>query len=374
MVVVILEQFGICPVESGAAEQTFGYPHRTAQSLQQKDRFRILGADFCDNIFPGFIRQHITGVAAEAVNALAAPVQEHFRHQRMHFRLPVLQFAEVGPGHAPGAGGDKGAVLFPDKPFRMIYLNFRRPAGMIDRNINKNPGIAGVDSINQLHELLHRRGFDVKFGIRRIDVEKIQRRERTAETSHPGISCRFGVDGQQLDDPASQLLSNKIKIADHLPESAGRRNHGVTFFVKQADRFGFFLAHCPPGQIGAELPHEQRVHGIGADFGRGFHFYFGVFPLDPDRPPGAVFQKPCLGFETADFDQRQRDFEQRIADARHCQIMPVPGQYRLLFFGMRNDFLAAHRRAADIGTQKSVALSRTVQFETELQAVAALLQ
>jgi len=54
----------------------------------------------------------------------------------------------------------------------MSGVQARGPAGMIDGNIEKEFGIAGMHSIHEFDKLFQGRGLGVKFGKRRIDGDK----------------------------------------------------------------------------------------------------------------------------------------------------------------------------------------------------------
>ena len=56
----------------------------------------------------------------------------------------------------------------------------RRPAGVVDGNIDKQPATTPVHAIDHLPQLIQRCGHAIEFRQRRIDGEEIQRSKGTA--------------------------------------------------------------------------------------------------------------------------------------------------------------------------------------------------
>ena len=94
------------------------------------------------------------------------------------------------------------------------------PAGMIDGYVDKNFGIALMNSVNQFDELFQRRGMRIKLRQSRVDGRKAQSGVRAAESSHAPVGCRCGVDRQQQKDTASELTDYKIKLPDQIAKGS----------------------------------------------------------------------------------------------------------------------------------------------------------
>ena len=105
----------------------------------------------------------------------------------------IVQLDEVRPDHAPGARGVEGAVLVPDKPFGMVGEELGGPAGVVDGDVDEEPGAPGMDAVRQFAELLERGGAAVEFGEGGVHVVKIQRGKRAAVAAHSGMG---GGDGE----------------------------------------------------------------------------------------------------------------------------------------------------------------------------------
>ena len=303
---IVLEEFGVSPVETGPAEQVLLHLQRTAESLQQKDRVRIFAADLRDDVLPRLGRQHVARVAAEAVYPPPAPEQENLGHEPVHLRLPVVQLAEVGPGDAPRAGTHEGSVRLAHKVIRMLHLQLRRPAGVIDRDIHEDASAAGMHLIDEFAELLHRRRFRVEIGQRRVDAEVVERGERAAVPAHAPVLRRHRVNRQQLQNPAAEPVENMVELRGELPERSRGRNDGVVFGVEFFDRLRRRLRNRPCA-VHAELPHEGRIHRVAADAGGGFDLQPEVAGVGPLDAGAAGRHETALRFEDADLDQRQRE-------------------------------------------------------------------
>ena len=79
--VLRLEDFGVGPVEAGGIEERAGDGNLAAETLQKEYRLGETGANAVDAVDPDILRDHVAGVAAEAVDAFLAPVLEDGGHE-----------------------------------------------------------------------------------------------------------------------------------------------------------------------------------------------------------------------------------------------------------------------------------------------------
>jgi len=82
----------------------FGDGGVAAEAFEHEDGLGVLEADFGDDVFPGGDGNFIAGVAAEAVDAAFAPEEKYVGHVLPEVAVGVVEFGEVFPEDAPGAG------------------------------------------------------------------------------------------------------------------------------------------------------------------------------------------------------------------------------------------------------------------------------
>ena len=123
------------------------------------------------------------------------------------------------------------------KPFRMMILQDRRPAGVIGREVDEDTGAAGMHGVHQLAELVQRRRRWIELGKCRIDGIEIGCRKRAAVATHARKSRGHGMDWQQLDDPEPQRADDEVEPGGQGAEGTGGRNHRILMAVKQGDGF-----------------------------------------------------------------------------------------------------------------------------------------
>lgn len=70
---VVLEEFAVGPVETAAGEEVEGDLERAAEAFEEEDGVWEFVADASGEVFPDGERDHVAGVAAEAIDTLAAP-------------------------------------------------------------------------------------------------------------------------------------------------------------------------------------------------------------------------------------------------------------------------------------------------------------
>ncbi len=237
---------------------------------------------FGNDVFPGCQRNHVTGITAETVHAPPAPGDKDIRHVLPQARLGIIQFGQIFPGNAPGAGNLDTAFGASDQPVRMSFMQTGGPAGVIDGNVDQDFGIALMDRVHQFDKLLQRRCVRIKFSQGGVNSGKAQSGVRTAESSHAPIGCRCGVDWQQQKNSASEFTDNKVELPNEIAKGSGGRNNGIAVFVQFTDRL--FIRRrqlLGSGFIGAKLPHKGIINDVGtAGIGR-FNIDGGIWPRRP---------------------------------------------------------------------------------------------
>ncbi len=195
--------------------------------------------DLGNDIFPGRYRDHVAGIAAEAIHSPLAPGEKNFCHVTPEFPPVVIKPGQIRPGDSPGSGNFNPSFLVPDQPFGMGGMNKGAPARMIGGDIDEQGGLAGMDGINQFTELFQRGGFGVENRQGWIHRGEIECCIRAAETAHAGKRGRGRIDGQQLDDLTAQGADNEIQLSNQIAKGAGRGNDGVLMPVQVLDAFFF---------------------------------------------------------------------------------------------------------------------------------------
>ena len=130
----------------------------------------------------------------------------------------MIEFHQVFPGVAPGTRTMKGAVGIAAKPFRMVVLQPRTPAGVVDGQIQKEPGASQMHGIRQFAELFHRRAAFVEHHQRRINGGEIGGGIRRTEAAEAGVGGGGGIDGQQMQDAAFQGVDDVRHLGGQIPQ------------------------------------------------------------------------------------------------------------------------------------------------------------
>jgi len=104
VLVITLKDFGVGPVHAGVSQQAFGHMLVPAQTFQHEDGIGILHPHLGDDVFPGFERDLVPRIAAEPVNALAAPEKKNPGHVFPETPMRIVKLGEICPQYAPSAG------------------------------------------------------------------------------------------------------------------------------------------------------------------------------------------------------------------------------------------------------------------------------
>jgi hypothetical protein len=369
--VVVLEDFGIGPVHAGIGEQAFGHVLVAAKPFEHENGVGIFHAHLGNDVFPCREGHLVAGVAAEPVDAPAAPEEEDIGHVVPKTARVVVQFRKVFPQHAPGPRRHERAVVVVVEPFGMVDLQVRCPAGVVDRHVEVDARIAPVHFVDEFLELVERRGLLVELGEGGIDIEQIHYGKGAAEAPHAGVGGRGGVDRQQLHDLAAQGADNKVEFLDEVAERSGLWKHGIARFVELPD--GVFLVggDGPAEFCLAELADKGGVHRVaGAGFG-GLDLHDGVAAIGPQDFIGAIGDEIGFGLETADTEQGQGDGKPVPACGFHREIVPVARKRGEPLFRVQDDFCMADMSMANVRAQPGLAGLPGQVFEAKGDGVAA---
>ena len=283
---MILEQFGVGPLHPALGEQILGGLPGTAKAFEQKDRFGKFLHHARGDVTPRGHGNLVAGVAAETIDAAPAPFEEHVGEMLPERGIVVrLQFHEVFPHRAPGAGADERAALVAQEPFWVPLLQRRAPAGVIDDNVEEDLRAPRVRGVSQLAKLIDAGGELVEDDERRIDGEQIFARVRTAEPPEARVGRGRGLHGQEMKNAAAERVHDVRQLGDEVAQFAGGRDDAVAFLIEHADVFvrrgfdgGSQFAR------GAEHAREGAVDGIRRAIGVGMNADAEVRSFRPVQP------------------------------------------------------------------------------------------
>ncbi len=317
--VVILEQLGVGPLHATPSEQGFGGLPGTPEALQQEDGLRIGPMDLCGDVLPCRNGHHVARIAAEAIHAPAAPDEQGPGHGIPEGRAALVQFHQVGPGVAPGAGTVEGSIRVPAKPLRSVLQQTGTPARVVHEDVQEDLPVPLVDRFGQLPELLLRRGAPVEVHQGRIDGGEVQLGVGAAEAAHAGEGGGHWPHGKQMQDAAAEPIHDVGHDRREIPQASRGGDDRIPRGVQGMDGLGKVgplmggraSEHAGEGAIdrvrGAQAVRMDgkgevvsfrpvlepvRVHAIG--FGpeeprlgeRQVQYPLAIGPMQRDVPPG----------------------------------------------------------------------------------------
>ena len=245
----------------------------------------------------------------------------------------------------------EGAVLIPDKPFRMVPLQLRSPAGVVDGDIDEEPGAAGMDAIRQFAELLERGGPPIELREGRVHIVEIQRSKRTAIPPHAGMSGGHREGRKQQDNTEAHVADDVIQPRGHGPEGAGGGDYGVACVIQ---RFQRCLRHV--SGIVPEKPWKGGIDGVFRHRPRGFHFDPDIaFCARPHRRGEFIRQQIGLGFKGSHVGQGQGERPAAGAIRRHGEILPIEARRGTALLHRRDQFRTVPGHLPEIGAEKGPA-------------------
>ena len=282
----------------------------------------------------------------------------------------LFQFHQIFPDRAPRAGTGEFAVGFFQEKFRMIFLQGRAPAGVVDDDVNEDARAERVRGVGEFAKLVNAGGALVEFDQRRIHGGQIERGIRAAKTAETRVSRRRRMHGQQVKDAAAECLDDVRQLARQVAEFAGRRDDGEVFPVERLDlRLDFFIARGRQIFRRAEQPREGAVNGVG---GAGEIRVDGNSHVRAVRPVLPVFfvEQIGLGLEVADLGERQFDLP-AVGGFLHRHVAPGGSGGSGTAGVGGDDFAAAGGGAAEVGAeQRAPAGAFGAGTEREADAVA----
>ena len=283
---VVLKQFGIGPLHPALSEQRLGGSPRPAESFEKKNRFRKFFTNPRDNVLPDREGNLVAGIATEAVHAAPAPDQKRVGEKLRQRRVLRFQFDEILPDRSPSARTFKVAVRFAEEPFRMILLQGRSPAGVVDHHVEKHPGAHSMRGLGEFAELIHAGRSLIEFHEGRIDRRQILAGIRTAIASKACVGGGSRIDRQQMNNPTAEGVDDVRQLADDIAEFAGWRNHRVTLGVEDFQLRLFRLIDGFLRRSGfAEQTRESAVDGIARAIAVRMHREANIRTVGPDLKP-----------------------------------------------------------------------------------------
>ena len=109
----------------------------------------------------------VAGIAAETVHAAPAPDQQRVGDDVPKFDVVLFEFDQIFPDGAPRAGAGEFAVGIFQKKFRMIFLQRRTPAGVVDDDVNEDARAERMRGVGEFAKLVNAGGAFVEFDQRR---------------------------------------------------------------------------------------------------------------------------------------------------------------------------------------------------------------
>ena len=341
--VVGLEYFGVRPVKVCHGEQVVGELKVPAKPLKHEDRVGILLPDARDDVLPRLERNHVPGVAPEAVDSVAAPEEEDVRHVGAELGVRVVELNKIGPLDAPRARRVESAVRLAAEPVWMVRLKRRRPASVVRRKVDEQKPVARMHRVDELPELVERSRELVELRHRGIDREKIGRGKRAAVFAHYGVRRRDGERRKRLDDAEAHPVHDVVETPRNFAERA-------------------------------ELPREDSVYRIVRPRFRALDLDMEVASLGPFWDVRPLGEEARLARKYADFVKKDVGLENPRFRLRERNVGPRPGKRRLAALRLGYDFAPANAGATDVRAERGSALPRSIESERHGKYVAAPLE
>ena len=304
---VILKQLRVGPLHSALGEQRLGGRPRTAKSLQEKNGFGKFLANPRDDVLPDGQWNLVASIAAKAVHTASAPREKCLREILPQRGVVWFDLDEILPDRSPGAGTFEVAVRFAQEPFGMIFLQGGAPAGVINDDVEKDPGSHPMGGFGKFAELIDARCSLIEFHQGRIDRRQILAGIGAAKTAEARVSGGRRADRQQMNDAAPESVDDMWQLANDIAQFARRRNHRVTLRIEY---FQFFFCRwinrlfCCPGF--SKHSREGAVDGVARAIPVRMHRQAQVRTVGPDLKPLRI-DDVTLRVEITDLGQRQVD-------------------------------------------------------------------
>ena len=377
-----LEDLRVGPVEPLLGDEVSRHRDLAAEPLEEEDRVGELLAHARHDVAPRLGRDHVAGVAAEAVDALRAPELEDRREERAQLRAGVVELDEVLPDRAPGAGRMEAAVGLAAEPLRVVRLQRGGPARVVRREVDEEPRAARVDRVRELAELVERRRRRVELREAGVHREEVRRGERRAEAAHPRERRRDRMHRQQLHDAEALVEEDRVEARDEVAQRALARDGGPARRVERGGALGE-RGRALERAVRAELAREGAVDRAPADRPGGRDLHQHVAALGPERAVRALGEEAGLRVERADVDEREAHREAADAGGAgggfhllHRDVVPVEREGRSVGVHRLDELAPLPLRAAEGGSEHGASAGggRALDVELEDDVVAAVAQ
>ena len=354
---VILEELGVSPLHGAFGEQAFCCVPGAAETFEQEDGFGKFLEDAGGDVAPGWHRNLVAGVAAEAIDAAPAPFEEDIGDVFPERGIAVVEFREIFPDIAPGAGRDERTFLVAHVPFGMSLLQRRAPAGVVDDDVEEDLRAARVSGVSEFAELIDTGRAFVEDEERGIDRKQILHGVGTAETSEARVGRGRRADRQEMENAAAERIDDVRQVFDDVAQFAGGRDDGVAVAIERLqDGLAFLVRRADGGARGAEHAREGAVNRVRGAVGVGMHAHAEVAAVGPMLAAVRI-DGVGLGFEETDFRERKRNRPAAIV-RRHGHVAPG-GVREFELAGVLVDDLAAQRvPATEVGAEPGLPARR----------------
>ena len=203
----------------------------------------------------------------------------------------MLELHQVLPRHPPGPGTGEPPVREAQEPLRMVLLEDRTPARVVDADVQQYPSAPEMHGVSQFAELVEPRGAPVKNHQCRVNGRQVQGCVWAAEAAKPRVRGGGGIDREQMQYPAAELIHDMRQKRDKVAELARGRNHGVAGLIQLGQAaLELRVARAEGGPGLAEHPRKGAVEGVGGSAAIRMHGDTHVRSRRPMLPAPGVHQ------------------------------------------------------------------------------------
>ena len=244
------------------------------------------------------------------------------------------------------------------------------PPRVIGSDVDQYLRIACMNRIHQLDKLFKWCGLRIKLRQGRINRRKTESRIRTSKSSHPRISCRRRVNGQQVQKAAAQPSHDKIQLCNQITERTRLGNYRITSLVEFTNpELLFRMRNGFACLVRTELPDKGIINDICTACMGGSNIENRIGTFRPFRIRVAIFEKKTLSFCMANFGHGKGNLKQLVMNPTHGNIEPVLAKQWNPPFNAIYDFFAADPDMADVGSNPCFAFQRGIQTERKCQNI-----
>ena len=318
---IILKQLRVGPLHSAVCQEACGGFPGAAQAFEQENGGRKFLAHASRNVLPGGQRHFVPGVATKSIHPPPAPGEKHFGEIVPEFDMLVSKFDQVLPRRAPRARADECAPTIAEEPFGMIFLQGGSPTGVVDYQIDKNPGSFRVCRISELTKLIEAGRAPIQFNQGRVDSEEVLNGIRTPETAEPRKCRRGGIDREQMENATPERIDDVREFANEVAELSRGRNNCVASIIEFLELFFQFFVLSISGEfLRAKHSNERAVNGIRCAIIVGMNGDADIWSFRPVLVTLGI-DRVGLRLKIAHFGQRKSKLIVAVLQA-HRNIMP----------------------------------------------------